>query len=108
MMKKYSKEVSYDTAFEWLQDIMTPYEINELGRRGWVFLDLINKIKYNQKPKKKRRRKKRQRKNEMRIKGGELATSHSCSVCSEIPLVTQTIQNCTNLVQSSPDQVGRD
>jgi len=23
-------------------------------------------------------------------------------------LVTQTIQNCTNLVQSSPDQVGRD
>ena len=58
MMEKYSKEVSYDTAFEWLQDIMTPYEINELGRRGWVFLDLIDKIKYNQKPKKKKEERK--------------------------------------------------
>jgi len=59
MAKKYTREVDYDTAFEWLQDIMTPYEINAMTSRGAVFLDVIDRVKYNQPPKKRKRRKKR-------------------------------------------------
>jgi hypothetical protein len=57
-IQKQKKELPYDVAFDMLDDVMTPYEIERLKGKGKIALEDIDKIKYNQQPKKKQKPKK--------------------------------------------------
>jgi hypothetical protein len=51
--QKHKKELPYDTAFDLMADYMTPYEIDKLRNKDKVATEIIDKLIYNQQPKKK-------------------------------------------------------
>jgi len=49
----------YEAAFDLMSDYMTPYEIDKLRNKDKVALEVIDKLIYNQQPKKKNKPKRR-------------------------------------------------
>jgi hypothetical protein len=58
-IRKHKKELPYEAAFDLMADYMTPYEIDKLRNKDKVALEVIDKLIYNQQPKKKPKPKKR-------------------------------------------------
>jgi hypothetical protein len=57
--QKHKKEMPYEAAFDLMTDYMTPYEIDKLRNKDKVALEVIDKLIYNQQPKKKNKPKRR-------------------------------------------------
>jgi len=48
--RKHGTEMPYDRAYDLLEDVATPAEIQKLGRKGKVRTEDVDRIRYNQPP----------------------------------------------------------